>query len=208
MVPPASPIALATLPSIPGGDRSPPAGSGCTERSASLAIGAVPSYCAGPAPGSAAHRFPGALRAPVSFSPCRAEIASTSDGGRALPDRRQQPRLPGVLRAARVDRDLHRGAHQRDLRVRVDARQDPHRLRPEGDGRRLGRRLQRPQGGLPRVQGPARQPTRPAERAVAPPGTARGRLRLPQPRRRGLRGRRRDRLDRRERQDARTRRSR
>src|SRR3954463_2552472 len=34
---------------------------------------------------------------------------------RALPDRRQQPGLPGVLRAARVDRHLARRADQRDL---------------------------------------------------------------------------------------------
>ena len=53
-----------------------------------------------------------------------------SGGGTApLPDRRPQPRLPRLLRAARVDRDLHRRADQRDLRVRLDARQDRHRVR-------------------------------------------------------------------------------
>jgi hypothetical protein len=57
----------------------------------------------------------------------------------SFPDRRQQPRLPGFLRAPRVDRDLDRRAHERDLRVRVDAREDPDRLRAEGDRGRLGR---------------------------------------------------------------------
>ena len=59
---------------------------------------------------------------------------------RALPDRRQLPRLPRVLRAARVDRDLDGLADERDLRLRLDAREDPHRVRPEADDRRLGRR--------------------------------------------------------------------
>ena len=124
-----------------------------------------------------------------------------SDGGRALSDRRQQPGVPGVLRAARVDRHVHRSAHQRDLRVRLDAGQDPHRLRAQGDRRRLGRRLLGAQGGLLRVQGAALDAARSAQGAVAAPGAARGCVRLPQSASRRLRGRRRDRLDRRAGQD-------
>ena len=47
----------------------------------------------------------------------------------AVPDRRPEPRLPRVLRAARVDRDLDRRADQRDLRLRLDAGEDRHRVR-------------------------------------------------------------------------------
>ena len=46
---------------------------------------------------------------------------------RAVPDRRELARLPRLLRAARVHRDRRRAADQRDLRLRVDAREDPHR---------------------------------------------------------------------------------
>ena len=118
------------------------------------------------------------------------------DGGRpqrALPDRRQLARLPGVLRAARVDRHVRRPADERDLRLRLDAREDPHRPRRRADGRRLGRGHVRPQGDLRRLQGPALLAPRPAQAAVAGAAAARRGLRLPQRRRRGLRGRRRDR---------------
>src|SRR3984957_7381389 len=43
-------------------------------------------------------------------------------GSSPLSARRAEARLPGVLRAARVDRDLARCAQERDLRVRLDAR--------------------------------------------------------------------------------------
>ena len=52
-----------------------------------------------------------------------------TDSARALPDRRQLARLPGLLRAARVDRDRRRAADQRDLRARLDAGQN-HRRAP------------------------------------------------------------------------------
>ena len=58
---------------------------------------------------------------------------------RALPDRRQLARLPRVLRAARVDRDVDRLPDQRDLRLRLDAREAADRARAEADDRRLGR---------------------------------------------------------------------
>ncbi len=77
-----------------------------------------------------------------------------------FPDRRQQPRLPRVLRAARVDRHLDGDADQRDLRVRVDAGEDPDRLRAEGDRRRLGRRLLGPEGDLQEYK--AQRSTRPS----------------------------------------------
>ncbi len=59
---------------------------------------------------------------------------------RAVPDRRQQPRLPGVLRAAGGDVDRGRAADERDLRVRVDAGQAVDRAHTGGRDRRLGRR--------------------------------------------------------------------
>ena len=87
---------------------------------------------------------------------------------RALPDRRQLARLPGVLRAARVDRDVDGLSDERDLRLRVDAREDPHRARHEADGRRVGRGLERAQGGLRRVQGHAHERGRTCSREQWP----------------------------------------
>ena len=55
------------------------------------------------------------------------------DAPRALPDRRQLARLPGLLRPARVDRDQRRAADQRDLRARLDAGQN-HRRAPPAAG--------------------------------------------------------------------------
>ena len=68
------------------------------------------------------------------------------------------------------------------------------RPRHVADGRRLGRRLERPQGGLRRVQGAARARARPAARAVADARAAGRGVRLHEPPGRRLRGRRRDRL--------------
>ena len=59
---------------------------------------------------------------------------------RAVPDRRELARLPRVLRAPGVDRHLRRAADERDLRLRLDAGEDPHRPRRRADGRGLGRR--------------------------------------------------------------------
>ena len=113
---------------------------------------------------------------------------------RALPDRRQLACLPGVLRAAGVDRDERRAADQRDLRARLDAGQD-HRRAPPGRGRRrLGRGDVGARGHLRPLQGAAHPAARPAARAVAAPDAAGRGLRLHQRQGRGLRGRRRDRL--------------
>ena len=116
--------------------------------------------------------------------PRRRQLAlAPAHGGRpqrALPDRRQLARLPGVLRAARVDRHLRRPADQRDLRLRLDAREDPHRPRRRAHGRGLGRRDVRPQGDLRRLQGAALLAARPAQAAVAGAAAARRGLRLPQ----------------------------
>ena len=113
---------------------------------------------------------------------------------RALPDRRQLARLPGVLRPAGVDRDQRRAADQRDLRAGLDAGQD-HRRAPAGRGRRrLGRGDVGARGHLRPLQGPAHTAARPAARAVAAPDAAGRGLRLHQRQGRGLRGRRRDRL--------------
>ena len=54
-------------------------------------------------------------------------------------------------------------AHQRDLRLRLDAGEDPHRVRAEADRGGVGRGHLRAQRGLRRVQGPAPQPPRPAQ---------------------------------------------
>ena len=62
---------------------------------------------------------------------------------RALPHRRQLARLPGVLRAAGVDRDVDRLPDQRDLRVRLDAREDPHRPRRRSRRSSCGTRARR-----------------------------------------------------------------
>ena len=65
----------------------------------------------------------------------------------AVPDRRELARLPGVLRAPGVDRDRGRAADERDLRVRLDDGQDPHRPLAEGrrssPGTRAGRGARR-----------------------------------------------------------------
>ena len=121
-VPPASPIAPATRPSMPG--RS------------SISTRMVRLYCAD---GRGRH---GRAAVYVAARAARVQPAAWSVLGararRALPDRRQQPRLPRVLRAARVDRDLDGPADERDLRLRLDAREDPHRVRAEADDRRAG----------------------------------------------------------------------
>ncbi len=67
---------------------------------------------------------------------------------RAFPDRRKLARLPGLLRSARVDRDLGRAADQRDLRACLDAGQDHRRAPPGRGGRRLGRGHVRARGHL------------------------------------------------------------
>src|SRR3954464_6800160 len=132
---PTCPIALATRPSMPG-------------RSA-ISTRIVRLYWAdgegdiwpltlgeGQAPGAGPPAY-------LHASPRGPPLGSLSDGRqrvrrqprRALPDRRQLARLPGVLRPAGVHRDLHGRADQRDLRLRVDAREAPDRARPEAHGR-------------------------------------------------------------------------
>ncbi len=118
-------------------------------------------------------------------------------GPAPVPDRRSQPRLPGVLRAAGVDRDLHRRADQRDLRVRLDAREDRHRVRGSSDRRRLGRGHLGAHRAVRRVQGHAPLAPGPAQAAVAGDGTAGRGVWLSQRQGGRLRGRRRDRLARR-----------
>ena len=111
----------------------------------------------------------------------------------AVPDRREQPRLPCLLRPSRVDRHLEGPPHQRDLRLRVDAREDHLRLRRQAHACGLGRRHVGPRGGLRGVQGGPPRAARPARRAVAAPAPAGRRLRLPEHEGLRLRGRRRDR---------------
>ena len=69
--------------------------------------------------------------------------------------------LPGV------DRDRRRAADERDLRVRLDDGQDPHRPLAEGGDRRLGQGLVGAREGLRRVQVAAQVAPRPAQGAVA-----------------------------------------
>ena len=76
---------------------------------------------------------------PLRRAPRRV-TARWRDAPAALPDRRQQPRLPRLLRPARVDRDQRRAADQRDLRPRLDAGENHRRAPSAGRRRRLGRR--------------------------------------------------------------------
>ena len=79
---------------------------------------------------------------------------------RALPDRRQLARLPGVLRPARVDRHARRAADQRDLRARLDVRQDADRPRPRGRRGLLGRRAGRAASSPTSPTSPSASPAR------------------------------------------------
>ena len=113
---------------------------------------------------------------------------------RALPRRREQPRLPRLLRAARGARDERRLLDERAARLHEHALQAARRLPAEGRRRRLGHAarctarelLGDLQGGPPADAGPAARAV-----PVLPPDR-RG-VRLPQPRVRGLGGGRRDR---------------
>ena len=108
---------------------------------------------------------------------------------RALPHRRKLARLSRVLRPPRVDRDLHRLSDERDLRVRLDAREAPHRLRQQADRRRLGRGLLGPQGGLarttrrraPRARACSRSSGRTSSRSSRPSATATSACRASRP---------------------------
>ena len=186
IVPPASPIALATLPSIPG--------------TWSISTRSVRLYWALGVVGHAAPdlmpRGDGVRRTAADRDP--AQIASDDDARRALPDRRQQPRLPRVLRAAGVDRDLDRRARptRSSGSPRCSSRSSPTtaRRRPSSSGTRAtsGRKEVYSEYKAQRSSA-----ARSAQGAVAAPRAAGRGVRLPQPPRRRLRGRRRDRLDRR-----------
>ena len=115
--------------------------------------------------------------------------------GRAVPRGRQQPRLPRLLRAARGARDERRLPDERAPRLHEHALQAAHRLPAESGRRRVGHAPDRARGdrhdaGL--QGGPARD-GRPAAGAVPVLPPDRRGVRLPQPRVRGLGGRRRDR---------------
>ena len=112
---------------------------------------------------------------------------------RAVPDRRQQPCLQGVLRAPGVDRDRRRAPDECDLRLRLDDGQDPGRPPPPCGDRCLGRRDVGPRGRVRGLQGAAAAAARPAVGAVAASVAARRGVRLPQRQGRGLGGGRRDR---------------
>ena len=129
---------------------------------------------------------------PSIRSSCGRE-ASRKARWRALPDRRELARLPGFLRPPRVDRDGGRAPDERDLRLRLDDGEAPHRLRPRARDRGLGPRHVRAREGVPGVQGAAEVPAGSAAGAMAASGPARGGLRVHQRRGRGVRGRRRDR---------------
>src|SRR5215210_2547496 len=74
----------------------------------------------------------------------------------AVPHRREQPRLSRLFCPPGVHRDLQGAAHERDLRLRLDAREDHLRVRREAHAGGLGRRDVGAQGGLRGVQGTAR----------------------------------------------------
>src|SRR6185437_4101199 len=124
IVPPASPMAEATLPSIPG--------------RWSISTRRVRLYCALGLEAEISSPLEAMVGASYAPDRCRGMGSHPTpahdragqrdslriDGGRALFDRRQQPRLPGVLRPPRVDRHLDGRAHQRHLRLRLDAGED------------------------------------------------------------------------------------
>ena len=116
----------------------------------------------------------------------RGEEGPRRRGRGAVPDRRELARLPGVLRAARVDRDRRRAADERDLRVRVDDGQDPHRPLAEGGDRRLGQGLVGAREGLRRVQVAAQVAAGPAARSSGRTWRRSPRRSASQRRRRGL----------------------
>ena len=113
--------------------------------------------------------------------------------GGALHRRRQQPRLPGVLRAPRGARDDGGTPDERAARVHEHALQAARRLQAPRRRRRVGYATGPPARGLGGVQG--RTPAdagSPAGAVPALPSARRG-VRLPEPRVRRLGGRRRDR---------------
>ena len=144
---------------------------GARERAASIT--------GGPAPGvssrRARHRRPARDRA-------------------APPDRRQQPRVPGVPRPAGHDLDGRRLPHERPLRPRRDDDEDARRGAARARGRGLGRAGPDlpPRAGAD-LQGQPPGDPGPLPRAGAPLPADDGGLRLRQHRARRLRGRRRHR---------------
>ena len=118
------------------------------------------------------------------------------EGLRALPRRRQQPRVPRVLRAPGGAPDDGRAADERPARLHEHALQAALGLRPARRRRRLGHASDPPHGDRGDVQGGPAPDAGPAAGAVpALPSHRRG-VRLPEPRVRGLGGGRRDRDDR------------
>ena len=117
---------------------------------------------------------------------------------RALPRRRQQPRLPRLLRAARGARDLRRPARRRAARLHEHALQAARRLPPARRSRSPGTRGRCTAPRSPRaadvVYKEGRRPMPDLLRRAVPalPADRRG-VRLREPRVRGLGGRRRDR---------------
>ena len=111
----------------------------------------------------------------------------------ALPRRRQQPRVPRVLRAPGGAADDRRAADERAPRIHQHALQAALGLPAARRRRGLGHAAGAPQGDRRRVQGRAAADAGSPARAVpALPADRRG-LRLPEPRVRGVGGRRRDR---------------
>jgi len=114
-------------------------------------------------------------------------------GRRALPRRREQPGLPGLLRAARGAGDDRGLLDQRAPRVHEHALQAPDRLPPARRCGRLGHARRPSRGPVRDVQVGAPADAGPAARAVPVlPADRRG-VRVPEPRVRGLGGGRRDR---------------
>ena len=111
----------------------------------------------------------------------------------AVPRRRQQPRLPRVLRAARGAPDDGRPADERAAGLHEHALQAPLRLPAARRRGRLGHATDAPDGDRRDLQGGPAPDAGPAAGAVpALPADRRG-VRLSQPRVRGLGGGRRDR---------------
>ena len=113
--------------------------------------------------------------------------------GGAVPRRRQQPRLPRLLRAARGAGDDRGLPDERAARVHEHALQAPRRLPAQGRRGRLGHAPGPPSRAARHLQERPPADARPPARAVPALPADRGGVRLPEPRVRGVGGRRRDR---------------
>ena len=109
-------------------------------------------------------------------------------GSRALPRRRQQPRVSRLLRSSGGAADDRRAADQRAARLHEHALQASVRLQPARGGGGVGHPADAPDRDRGDVQGRASADARPAARAISALPADRGGVRVLEPRVRGLGG--------------------